>query len=68
MAKISIRAEIWKRKPRNWLKNQQATALNTIHRAMLKLPKVSKFLEYKFASLSMGFNSIKALAKGYFNI
>jgi hypothetical protein len=57
MAKMSTNAEIRKDHPRSGLKNQQATELITIHRATARLPRISRVLEYPFASSLIGFRS-----------
>jgi hypothetical protein len=50
IAKTSTKAETRKNHPRSGLKSQQAIALSTIHRAIPRLPRISKDLEYSFSA------------------
>ena len=64
MAKIITNAKTRKTQPIIGLKNQQAIELITVQRATTRLPKISRDLEYAFASSSsflMVFNSLTAM-------
>jgi hypothetical protein len=57
IANTITKAEARKNHPRRGWKNQKAVALNAIHSTIPKLPRISKDVEYAFASLLIGTSS-----------
>jgi hypothetical protein len=61
MAKTITKATTRKSHPRTGLKNQQATALITVHNRIPRLPRISNDFEYPLLSLLIGFNPRTAM-------